>query len=227
MSMESSAVVEPVVQTGVPKPRETKIDNAILTAFELLMWWSTLLSPLLTKRYGIRINFSVSEFSKLKNPHAWYKLDKARVDYMWMDQKANKLYFMFHDKHGVKMAVEVPQALVNDYKNMHLVETYVSIEHFQISYVDPTMYPRFQNYSFVLNDWVITFNPETVVAELLFAEEAGFRAKAWMVSIRAHDDDRSQQKMLIVNILVDTELSRVEFNPVMREADLLKKMWIS
>ncbi|GJV74685.1 hypothetical protein Tco_1506269 [Tanacetum coccineum] len=143
------------------------------------------------------------------------------------------------------------------------------------------MYPRFQNYSFVRNDWVITFNPETVVTELLFAEEAGFRAKAWMVSIRALVGDRSQRKMLIdtiarvtsgglkkhagyttcelwlrdltpdaarrvireqgtiyithvklvhtatVNILVDTELSRAEFNPVMREADLLKKMRIS
>nr|GEW73865.1 helicase-like protein [Tanacetum cinerariifolium]GEW73878.1 helicase-like protein [Tanacetum cinerariifolium] len=34
MSMEASHVIEPVVQTGVPKPSETEIESQILTAFE-------------------------------------------------------------------------------------------------------------------------------------------------------------------------------------------------
>ncbi|GJY25499.1 hypothetical protein Tco_0400225 [Tanacetum coccineum] len=59
------------------------------------------------------------------------------------------------------------------------------------------MYPRYQNYSFVRNDWVITINPKTVVTELLFAEEAAFKEKAWIVSIRALVSDRTQRKMLI------------------------------
>nr|GEW47111.1 putative reverse transcriptase domain-containing protein [Tanacetum cinerariifolium] len=58
------------------------------------------------------------------------------------------------------------------------------------------MYPRFQNNSFVHNDWVIMVNPKTVVIELLFAKEVGFRSKAWMVSIRALVSDRTQRKML-------------------------------
>nr|GFC49131.1 hypothetical protein [Tanacetum cinerariifolium] len=34
MSMKASHVIKPVVQTGVPKPGEIKIESQILTAFE-------------------------------------------------------------------------------------------------------------------------------------------------------------------------------------------------
>ncbi|GJT05366.1 hypothetical protein Tco_0839828 [Tanacetum coccineum] len=49
---------------------------------------------------------------------------------------------------------------------------------------------------------------------------------SWLPSIRSLVGDKTERKMLIVNLLVDTDLTRVEFDPALRQAEALMKMTI-
>ncbi|GJT72154.1 hypothetical protein Tco_1031440 [Tanacetum coccineum] len=119
--------------------------------------------------------FTVDSFASITNPHAYYNMDKVRVDFVWFDQNANKFYYFLHDKHGEKNGGGV-------------------------GYVDPTQYPRYQNYSFVRRDWLITVNYNTVITENPFAEETGFQMHIWLPSIRSFVEDKTHRKMLIDTI---------------------------
>ncbi|GJS98390.1 hypothetical protein Tco_0819560 [Tanacetum coccineum] len=144
--------------------------------------------------------FTVDSFASITNPHAYYNMDKVRVDFVWFDQNANKLYYFLHDKHGEKIAAEVPPNLVASYKEKDFAQTFVSINNFQVGYVDPTQYPRYQNYSFVRRDWLIAVNSNTVITENPFSEETGFQMHTWLPSIRSLVEDKTHRKMLIDTI---------------------------
>ena len=95
------------------------------------------------------------------------------------------------------MAAVVPQDLVEEYKNKHLDNTLVSIHHIQIEYINPTEYPRHNNYSFVRNDVLIVVNSKMVVSQILFPDMTGFVNHPWLPSIRGLLEDKSTKKMLI------------------------------
>ncbi|GKA06648.1 hypothetical protein Tco_0685872 [Tanacetum coccineum] len=134
--------------------------------------------------------FTVDSFRSLTNPHAYYKMKKVRVDFVWLDENNNKLYYFLHDK-------DVPPNLVAAYKDKTFAQTFVSIHNFQVVYSDPTGYPRYQTYSFLRRDWFIAVNSDTVITENLFAEETGFQMHSWLPSIRCLVGDKTQRKMMI------------------------------
>ncbi|GJR26073.1 hypothetical protein Tco_1102305 [Tanacetum coccineum] len=123
------------------------------------------------------------------------------------------------------MSAEVPTNLVAAYKDKTFAQTFVSLDHFQVGFQDPTQYPRYQNYSFLRSDWFIILNSKTVITEILFAEETGFLMHSWLPSIRSLVGDKTERKMLIVK-LVDTDLTCVEFDSALRQGEALMKMAI-
>ncbi|GJY26638.1 hypothetical protein Tco_0401364 [Tanacetum coccineum] len=127
---------------------------------------------------------------------------------------------------GEKIAAEVPPNLVVTYKDKDFAQTFVSIHHFQVGYVDPTQYPRYQNYSFLRRDWFIAVNFNTIITETLSVEETGFNMHPWLPSIRSLVGEKIQRKMLNVNLLVDTGLTGVEFDTVLRQVESLMNMTI-
>ncbi|GJX26660.1 hypothetical protein Tco_0232956 [Tanacetum coccineum] len=120
--------------------------------------------------------FTVDSFASITNPHAYYNMDKVK-----------------------KIAVEVLQN-GRSYKEKDFAQTFVSINNFQVGYVDPTQYPRYQNYSFVRRDWLIAVNSNTVITENLFSEETGFQMHTWLPFIRSFVEDKTHRKMLIDTI---------------------------
>nr|GEU87572.1 hypothetical protein [Tanacetum cinerariifolium] len=130
--------------------------------------------------------FTVDSFRSLTNLHAYYKIEKVRVDFVWLDENNNKLYYFLHDKdvREKKIAVDVPPNLVAEYKDKTFAQTFVSIHNFQVVYSNPTGYPQYQTYSFLRRDWFIAVNSDTVNTENLFAKETGFQMHSWLPSIR-------------------------------------------
>ncbi|PWA94586.1 hypothetical protein CTI12_AA059070 [Artemisia annua] len=156
--LDANTFVEPVVEPVVQHDA-AQIESQILAAFSPMdidpVFNPTVpdLEPEIWDPY-----FTVDAFKSLTSPHAWYIMPQVHVYYVWTDNKSNKLFLFMHDKHGVRMAAVVPQDLVEEYKNKNLDNTYVSIHHFQIDYINPTEYPRHNNYSFVRNDVLIVVN---------------------------------------------------------------------
>ncbi|GJR65056.1 hypothetical protein Tco_0011121 [Tanacetum coccineum] len=198
--------------------------------------------------------FTVDSFRSLTNPHAYYKIEKVHVDFVWLDENNNKLYYFLHDKDGEKMAAEVPPNLVAAYKDKTFAQTFVSIHNFQVVYSDPTGYPRYQTYSFLRRDWFVAINSDTVITKNLFAEETRFQMHSWLPSIRGaeikfvafHTLRKVPTRIARViqeqgtiyltrvklvhtesmNLLVDTELTGIEFDPVLLQAEAFMKMTI-
>ncbi|GJU48842.1 hypothetical protein Tco_1218397 [Tanacetum coccineum] len=191
-------VVEPVAVV-VSNVLEPEIDDQILSAF---MELDPVFNPADVDADVEPWDpyFTVDSFASITNPHAYYNMDKVCVDFVWFDQNANNFYYFLHDKHGEKMATEVPPNLVASYKEKDFAQTFVSINNFQVGYVDPTQYPRYQNYSFVRRDWLIMVNSNTVITENPFAEETGFQMHIWLPSIRSFVEDKTHRKMLIDTI---------------------------
>ncbi|GJY62495.1 hypothetical protein Tco_0463152 [Tanacetum coccineum] len=175
-------VVEPVAEV-VKSVLEPDIDDQILSAFmELDPVFN--LADVDTDIESWNPYFTIDSFASITNPHAYYNMDKVHIDFVWFDQNANKLYYFLHDKDDEKIAAEVSPNLVASYKEKDFAQTFVSIINFQVGFVDPTKYPRYQNYSFVRRDWLIQVNSNTVITENPFSEETGFQMHTWIPSIR-------------------------------------------
>ncbi|GKE28181.1 hypothetical protein Tco_1443565, partial [Tanacetum coccineum] len=107
-------VVEPVAVV-VSNVLEPKIDNQILYDF-MELDPVFILADVDADVEPLDSYFTVDSFASITNPHAYYNMDKVRIDFVWLDQNANKLYYFLHDKKGEKMVAEVPLNLIASYK---------------------------------------------------------------------------------------------------------------
>nr|GEX86605.1 hypothetical protein [Tanacetum cinerariifolium] len=132
----------------------------------------------------------IDSFASITNPHATYNMDKVRVDFVWFDQNANKLYYFLHDKHGEKITAEVPLNLVASYKEKDFSQTFVSINNFQV---------RGSEIKFV---FIHTLRKVAIrIAKVIQQQGTIYLTHVMLVHTKSG------------NLLVDTELTGVEFDP--------------
>ncbi|CAI9276952.1 unnamed protein product [Lactuca saligna] len=83
----------------------------------------------------------VDAFSLLLNFHLWYILTPVRVNFIWRDVKANKLFIILIDQNREKLVAVVPQQMMRFIYGGNLLGGVFSLNHFQI---EPTYaeYPR-------------------------------------------------------------------------------------
>ncbi|CAI9265976.1 unnamed protein product [Lactuca saligna] len=84
----------------------------------------------------------VDAFSLLLNFHLWYILTPVRVNFIWRDVKANKLFIILIDQNREKLVAVVPQQMMRFVYGGNLLGGVFSLNHFQI---EPTYaeYPRY------------------------------------------------------------------------------------
>ncbi|CAI9262078.1 unnamed protein product [Lactuca saligna] len=102
----------------------------------------------------------VDAFSLLLNYHLWYVLTSVRVDFIWRDSRANKLFMVLIDQNREKLLAVVPQQMMRFIYEGNLLGGVFSLNHFQI---EPTYaeYPRYQEYSLLRGDLMIKISNNT------------------------------------------------------------------
>nr|GEU35586.1 hypothetical protein [Tanacetum cinerariifolium] len=103
---------------------------------------------------------SVDSFASITNPHAYYNMDKVRVDFVSFDRNANKLYYFLNDKHDEKITAKVPPNLVASYKEKDFAQTFVSINNFQVGYFEDIMIGVTQSSTGILTPIHVDLNKE-------------------------------------------------------------------
>ncbi|KAL7608081.1 hypothetical protein Lser_V15G12597 [Lactuca serriola] len=84
----------------------------------------------------------VDAFLLLLNYHLWYVLTLVRVDFIWRDSRANKLFMVLIDQNREKLLAVVQQQMMRFIYGGNLLGGVFSLNHFQIK---PTYaeYPRY------------------------------------------------------------------------------------
>ncbi|GKA56564.1 hypothetical protein Tco_0755636 [Tanacetum coccineum] len=167
---------------------------------------------------------AIETFSLLCEPRLWYKCKAVRRR---------------------KIAAIVPYHLIPFYVGQNLEGGVFSLNYFQIDYHDPYYYPRLDNYSFVRNDWAILINNKTKLILTTEGENDWFSDYLRVPLIRFLLEEQTSRQMLIDvvgklkeislntylhvinagrrgNVLESTDVTKIEFNPIMPEAQELK-----
>ncbi|GKD03117.1 hypothetical protein Tco_1178091 [Tanacetum coccineum] len=169
---------------------------------------------------------AIETFSLLCEPRLWYKCKAVRRR---------------------KIAAIVPHHLIPFYVGQNLEGGVFSLNYFQIDYHDPYDYPRLDNYSFIRNDWAILINNKTELIPTTEGENDWFSDYLRVPLIRFLLEERTSHQMLIDvigklkeislntylhvinasrrgNVLESIDVTKIEFNPIMPEAQELKRL---
>ncbi|CAI9283091.1 unnamed protein product [Lactuca saligna] len=138
----------------------------------------------------------VDAFSMLLNYHLWYVLTPVRVDFIWRDSRANKLFMILIDQNREKLLAVVPQPMMRFIYGGNLLGGVFSLNHFQ---VEPTYaeYPRYQEYSLLRGDLMIKISNNTRFNRLADAIISWFPVFPLVPSIKSLVEDQTKRKMMI------------------------------
>ncbi|CAI9298247.1 unnamed protein product [Lactuca saligna] len=138
----------------------------------------------------------VDAFSMLLNYHLWYVLTPVRVDFIWRDSRANKLFMILIDQNREKLLAVVPQQMMRFIYGGNLLGGVFSLNHFQ---VEPTYaeYPRYQEYSLLRGDLMIKISNNTRFNRLVDAIISWFPVFPLVPSIKSLVEDQTKRKMMI------------------------------
>ncbi|CAI9278461.1 unnamed protein product [Lactuca saligna] len=138
----------------------------------------------------------VDAFSLLLNYHLWYVLTSVRIDFIWRDSRANKLFMVLIDQNREKVLAVVPQQMMRFIYGGNLLGVVFSLNHFQI---EPTYaeYPRYQEYSLLRGDLMIKISNNTRFNRLADAIISWFPVFPLVPTIKSLVEDRTERKMMI------------------------------
>ncbi|CAI9263774.1 unnamed protein product [Lactuca saligna] len=179
----------------------------------------------------------VDAFSLLLNFHLWYILTPVRVNFIWRDVKANKLFIILIDQNREKLVAVVPQQMMRFIYGGNLLGGVFSLNHFQIE-------PTYAEYPSIVGKIVKGkrkysryFGLMPLTSFTLYLQdgpESIIKLKLYVTTQTRHQIVRtcyaikrnyiifvSRVKLVhldTMNILIPTELTDVEFQSRMPEA---------
>ncbi|CAI9285428.1 unnamed protein product [Lactuca saligna] len=127
---------------------------------------------------------------------AFLDTNSVRVDFIWRDSGANKLFMILIDQNRKKLLAVVPQQMMRLIYGGNLLGGVFSLNHFQI---EPTYgeYPRYQEYSLLRDDLMIKISNNAMFNRLADAIISWFPVFPLVPSIKSLVEDRTERKMMI------------------------------